>query len=227
MAFGFLGADIARWRARLAGLRAGIAPWPARRPVAQLIKSMISGRTRDAVSQAAFERLSAKFGSVARLAEAQPAAVAQVIEDVTFAEDKARYVVSALSRLRREPMGFRLDSLADRPLDDALAWLERLDGVGRKVSASTLNASTLALPVMIVDTHVLRVLRRLGAVPDHADYRAASEAVTAALPAWSGPDFLDLHIVMKRLGQLYCRHEAPCCLACPLRADCPSGASWH
>lgn len=222
MAFGFLGADIVRWRGRLAALRAGVAPWPARRPVAQLIKSMISGRTRDAVSQAAFDRLTAKFGSAARLAEAQPAAVERLIGDVTFAQDKARYVVSALRRLRREPAGFRLDSLAHRPLDEALAWLERLDGVGRKVSASTLNASTLALPVMIVDTHVLRVLRRLGAVPDHADYRATSEAVTAALPAWTGRDFLELHIVMKRLGQLYCHHEAPHCAACPLRADCPT-----
>ena len=222
MAFGFLGADIVRWRGRLAGLRAGVTPWPARRPVAQLVKSIISGRTRDAVSLAAFRRLTASFGSAARLAEASPETVERIIEDVTFAQDKARYVVSALRKLREEPTGFRLDSLAARPLDDALAYLEELDGVGRKVSASTLNASTLALPVMIVDTHVLRVLRRLGAVPDHADYRAASEAVTAALPAWTGPDFLDLHVVMKRLGQLHCHHEAPHCAACPLRADCPS-----
>lgn len=222
MAFGFLGADIMRWRDRLGGLR-GIAPWPARRPVGQLVKSIISGRTRDAVSQAAFDRLTAKFGSAARLAEAPLATVERLIGDVTFAQDKARYVVSALRKLRDGPTGFRLDPLADRPLDEALAWLERLDGVGRKVSASTLNASTLALPVMIVDTHVLRVLRRLGAVGEKADYRATSEAVTAALPAWTGPDFLDLHIVMKRLGQLYCHHEAPHCATCPLRADCPSG----
>lgn len=118
--------------------------------------------------------------------------------------------------------GFALDHLATRPLADALAWLERLPGVARKVAAATLNASTLGRPVMIVDTHVLRVLRRLGFVRPTADYRAASETVTAAMPRWGGDNFLAFHIALKRLGQGVCRWDVPACAACPLRADCPT-----
>ena len=78
--------------------------------------------------------------------------------------------------------------------------------------------------MLIVDTHVLRVLRRLGAVPNQADIRAASEAMTAELPEWSGRDFLLLHVVMKRLGQLFCHDATLECRVCPLKTECRSAA---
>jgi endonuclease-3 len=184
---------------------------------------MISARTRDAVSQAAYDRLVARYGGPATLAQATAADVAHTICEVTFAEVKAAHLVAALRRIATTDGGFALANLAELPLGDALAWLERLPGVARKVSASTLNASTLRRPVMIVDTHVLRVLQRLGFVPRAADYRAASEAVTAAMPNWTGDDFLGFHIALKRLGQTLCRWDAPDCTACPLATDCPVG----
>ena len=220
--FGFLERDIVRWRDRLMPLLDDIYLLPPRRPIGQLIKSMISGRTLDAVSQAAYDRLVARYGSPSRLAAAPILEIEKVIIDVTFAQDKARHVVSALGLLQRSPGGLALAGLGAMPLDRALDFLETLPGVGRKVAASTLNASTLARPVLIVDTHVLRVLRRLGAVPDHADIRTASEKVTAELAGWSGRDFLLLHVMMKRLGQLFCHDAAPQCRACPLADDCPS-----
>lgn len=222
LGFGFLRGDILLWRDRLAPLLNGIVLLPPRTPTGQLIKSMISGRTRDAVSQAAYDRLVARFGSAGRIAIARPDAVEAVIADVTFASDKAVHLIAALNQLRRIPGGLRLAGLSALPLDRALAFLERLPGVGRKVAASTLNASTLSMPVMIVDTHVLRVLRRLGAVRENADIRAASERVTTELSDWSGHDFLLLHVALKRLGQLICHDTAPACDGCPLAEDCPA-----
>jgi len=190
---------------------------------------MISGRTRDAVSQAAFDRLRAEYRWVGALARAPASRVERTIHDVTFAPDKARHVVSALRRIRRDYGVFHIDFLHEKPLAEALALLERLPGVGRKVSAATLNASTLAMPVLIVDTHVLRVLRRLGAVGAHADYRSASETMTETLAGWSGSSFLLFHVALKRLGQIACRHARPRCDACLLSAACPSArgtVSW-
>ncbi len=92
-----------------------------------------------------------------------------------------------------------------------------LSGRTRQVSASTLNAGMLALPVMIVDTHVLR---RLGFVPANATLRNASEAVTAAVPGWTGDDYLLFHIALKRLGQTICRGDVPDCAHCRLGDDC-------
>lgn len=217
--FAFATNDVSLWRDRL-----GDVGLPSRRrsPVGQLVKSIISARTRDAVSTAAYQRLTEGYRAPAALARAVPAAVAQVIGDVTFADAKAEHLVAALRRIEAEDGDFALGHLATRPLADALGWLERLPGVARKVSASTLSFSTLARPVMIVDTHVLRVLQRLGFVPSTADYRAASEAVTAAMPGWSGDDFLGFHIATKRLGQLICRWDTPACGECPLAPACPT-----
>ncbi|UVO51343.1 endonuclease III [Sphingomonas sp. SUN019] len=221
-AFAFVTSDLSAWRDRLFAATPVSLPATRRKPIGQLVKSLISARTRDAVSLAAYRRLGARYGSVATLAQATPEAVAGVIHDVTFAEAKADHLVAALRRIAHEDGGFVLGHLGDRPLEEALGWLERLPGVARKVSASTLNASTLGRPVLIVDTHVLRVLQRLGFVGPGADYRAASEAVTAARPRWSGDVFLGFHIAMKRLGQTVCRWDVPECEACPLARDCPT-----
>lgn len=214
--------DLLRWQEALRPLLAASAPLPRRTPIGQLVKSMISGRTRDPVSLAAYEGLVAAFGTPARLLAAGQGEVLRRIGAVTHAEDKARYLIGALARIAAERGSFDLGFLRDPPLDAALAWLERLPGVGRKVAAATLNASTLDRPVLIVDSHVLRVLQRLGFVGKGAEAARASEAVTAAMPEWNGRAFLDFHIATKRLGQTLCRVEAPDCACCPLHADCRS-----
>jgi len=222
MQLGFFGrSELEHWRDGLAALGT-VLPARRRTPVGQLIKSLISGRTRDPVSLAAYHRLRDRFGSARGIAIAPLPLIEATIAEVTFADSKARWLAAALRRIGREHPDFALDFLGTVPLDDALAWLERLPGVGRKVAAATLNASTLGRPVFIVDSHVLRVLRRLGFVGPAAEARTASEAVTAAMPHWNGDDFLAFHIASKRLGQAACHAEAPACAGCPLRRDCPS-----
>lgn len=219
--FAFCGQDeIAGWHRALRPLLARIDPIPQRTPVGQLVKSMISGRTRDAVSLAAYDRLVGAYRTPARVAAAEVEEIAHLIAGVTFPEDKARNVVAALRRIAGERRSFDLDFLGALPVAQALAWLERLPGVARKVAASTLNASTLARPVMIVDSHVLRVLQRLGLVSPHAEAWRASEAVTAAMDEWNGADFLAFHCELKLLGQHVCRYEVPECGLCPLAGDC-------
>ncbi|MDF7777857.1 hypothetical protein P1X14_21560 [Sphingomonas sp. AOB5] len=187
----------------------------------QLVKSMISGRTRDAVSLAAYDRLVERYRSPRHVAHAAPREIARCIRDVTFAGDKAEHVVRTLRGIEAEQHDFALDFLGSTPLPEALAWLERFPGVGRKVAASTLNASTLNRPVFIVDSHVLRIFRRLGLVRAGADAAAVSDAVTDAMPDWTGDDFLHFHVATKRLGQTLCRPDAADCPRCPLRNVCP------
>lgn len=224
-AFDFAAADLERWKTALLVCLGDPLPVARRSPLGQLIKSMLSGRTVDAVSKAAYDALVARFPEPRLLAAAAPAAIEAIVAPVTFAHDKAGYLAEAMALIGRDRPDFDLAFLATWPLADALAWLERLPGVARKVSASTLNASTLARPVLIVDTHVLRVLQRLGLIGATADFRGASEAVTAAMSAWSGDDFLIFHILTKWLGQTICRWDDPACGRCPLAGDC--GTARH
>jgi endonuclease III len=195
-------------------------PTIARRaPIGQLVKSLISSRTRDEVSLAALHRLKARFGSAAGIAAASVAAVEQAIAAVTFADVKAPRLVESLKRIGGEHPDFRLDHLGPLPIATALAELEQLPGVGRKTAASVLNFSTLRRPVLVVDTHVARVLGRLGLAGDAV---RISETVTAAMAAWPADRFVAFHVVLKRLGQSVCRWDRPHCRRCPLESLCCS-----
>ena len=218
--FDFAGAEIVRWRAGLGRRFGSLGSVPRRRPIGQFVKSLISSRTRDAVSLAAYRRLGRRWTNVADLACAPPTAIERAIADVTFAEKKAVHLPAALRLIGSERPDFSLDFLGAMPVPDALAWLERCPGVGRKVAAATLNASTLRRPVFIVDSHVHRVLQRLGFVGEKASARAASELVTASASPLGADDLFELFAQMKRLGQTICRFEEPACSICPLAHCC-------
>jgi endonuclease III len=211
--------SIERWHDGLAGKRAHLPGIPRRTPIGQLIKSSISSRTRDEVSLAAFRRLRERFGSAAGIARAAAQDVEHEIAAVTFADVKAARLIEALHRIEAEHPDFRLDHLGSLSISDALADLEQLPGVGRKTAASVLNFSTLRRPVLVVDTHVARVLGRLGL---SGDAIRISEAVTAAVPDWPADRFVSFHVRLKRLGQTLCRWDRPQCRPCPLSSVCPT-----
>jgi endonuclease-3 len=191
-----------------------------RTPIGQFVKSMISSRTLDAVSLAAYDRLVAAYPLWTDLANAAPSDIEGVIDTVKFPDLKARQLGLALRCIAADRPDFDLDFLACWPVSNGLSWLERPEGVGRKISASTLNFSTLRRPAFVVDTHVLRVLRRFGFVRLTADTRAAYHAVMTAALCWSADDLGDLHALLKRLGQTFCAAKGAQCAACPIRQGC-------
>ena len=133
-------------------------------PISQLVKSSISGRTLDAVSWAAFLRLRAEFKAWDDLADAPVAAVARIIEDVTFPADKARHLTTALKMVRDKVGWLSLSHLKGLTVDQARWELQALPGVGVKVAACVLNFSDLAMRALVVDSHVDRVAKRIGLV---------------------------------------------------------------
>ncbi|MGZ8370422.1 MAG: endonuclease III domain-containing protein, partial [Caulobacteraceae bacterium] len=189
----------------------------------QLIKSSISGRTKDDVSGPAYLRLRWAFPAWSRLAEVPPSEIEALIADVTHASEKAKRLGEAVRLILERTGSLRLDFLSDLPVEQALAWLEALPGVGRKVACAVLNFSTLKRPVMVVDTHVWRVAKRLGLASAKASPAMVSEAIMGMAPtSWTDADFYEFHWLLKCLGRAHCQHEATRCGACPLRTLCPS-----
>lgn len=217
-------ADMARVRDQLRCVFGRPDRGSARAPIGQLVKSLISNRTLDEVSLAAYQRLVETYPEWSALAAASTSDVEALISDVTFPDVKARHLGDALRVIEACYPDFDLDFLGRLSVAEALAWLERLPGVGRKVSASTLNFSTLDMPAFVVDTHVLRVLGRYGFVQNTADTRTAYDVVMAASLRWSPAELAELHILMKRLGQTICRHSRARCPDCPIRRRCKAAA---
>lgn len=187
------------------------------------MKSLISSRTRDADSIAAYRALRDRFGSARGIAAADVADVEAALARVTFADVKAGRLVEALRAVAAERPDMDLTFLRDLPLPQALAWLERLPGVGRKTAAAVLNFTALDGRVLAVDGHTARALGRLGL--GTADAVAVSERVTAAMTGWSADDFRTFHVQGKRVGQTLCHVRGPECRRCPLAGDCDHARS--
>jgi endonuclease-3 len=196
-----------------------------RTPIGQLVKSSISARTRDEVSLGAYRRLVDIYPEWSDIPRAATADIEAVISDVTYPDVKARNLCDALRAVEACCPDFNLIFLASLSVPRALEWLERLPGVGRKVSASTLNFSTLRMPAFVIDTHVLRILGRFGFVGTKADTRTAYEMTMAMLHDWSAADLAELHIVMKRLGQSICCANQAYCWRCPISQRCKTAAA--
>jgi endonuclease-3 len=191
-------------------------------PISQLIKSMLSNRTYDEVSWAAFKKLRAAYPDWAYLADASSGEVEHVIAEVTHAEKKAVYIPSALRLIIARVGRLDVSLLAGKSDEEAMHWLRGLPGVGCQNAAAALNFSTLNRRVMVVDGHVHRVCKRLGLVGRTSDVDQAYETLMAAVPqAWTAEDLFELHWLLKRLGQRTCHFGTPSCNACPLKSLCP------
>jgi endonuclease-3 len=104
----------------------------------------------------------------------------------------------------------------------AMQWLVTLPGVGPKIAAAVLNFSTLRKRQLVVDTHLLRVGRRLGVLSAASDYQTGHDDFMRLIPTfWDGDDLSQFHRLMNSLGQGICMAIAPACGRCPLQDLCP------
>jgi protein ImuA len=95
-----------------------------------------------------------------------------------------------------------------------------LDFLKQESVDEALNFSSLRARAFVVDTHVLRILRRFGFVGLRADAKAAYNAVMAAADGLDADDLFELHWQMRGLGQTICTPAKASCSACPLSDIC-------
>ena len=189
-------------------------------PVSQFVGSFIGSRTYDWKSWDAFVRLVRRYPNWDAVADAPVADIEATLEGVTYSEKKAPILRQALQTIRARFGQINLDFLADYSVDLAMNCLEQIYGVGPKIAAATLNFSSLRMRTFVVDTHVLRLLRRFGFVGMRADTKAAYDAVMAAADGLDADDLFELHWQMKGLGQTICTHVQALCSSCPLSDIC-------
>ena len=115
-------------------------------------------------------------------------------------------------------------SIAEMETGEAMRWLEQLPGIGRKIAAGVMNASTLDRRAIVLDGHHTRILQRMGLVPPKAATDRAFDAIMPAMPEeWDGATFDEHHLLMKKLGQNFCRPTHPACIECPAQSLCATG----
>jgi endonuclease-3 len=187
---------------------------PHRRPVDELILTVLSQSTNDRNRDVAFLRLRERFSSWAAVAHAARADVEAAIQPGGLHRQKA---VRIQEILRALPDDFSLAHLADMPVGEARDELTALPGVGRKTAACVLLFS-FGLHDIPVDTHVSRVVTRLGMFRPGAPF----EEMHDDLLAWTRPgEELEIHVNPLRHGRRTCHAQRPRCGQCALRRMCP------
>ena len=212
----------AKVRAVLALLRGeyGEPDWPVLDPLGTLIEILLSHRTTDPVTWAAYNRLRDQFPTWDAVCDAPVEEIEAAIHGVTWSEQKAPRIKAVLQRVKTEHGNLDLSFLNDMSLDEANAWLQGLGGVGPKTAACVLLFS-LQRPILPVDTHVHRVSIRLGLIPEKMSADAAHAALQSLLPDPKNErDVLAFHRNMLLHGQRVCVWSNPRCPRCVIRDWC-------
>ena len=189
---------------------------PHHPPLDELVLTILSQHTSDLNSGRAFTQLRAALPTWEAVRDAPVAAIAAAIQSGGLAQQKAPRIKGILQRIWDERGSFDLDFLRTVPLAEAKAWLAALPGVGPKTAACVLLFAC-GRPAMPVDTHVHRVSRRLGLVPD----RATAEQTHALLEALVPPEwYYAFHLNVIKHGREVCKAPRPRCELCVLRPWC-------
>ena len=201
-------------------------PEKRRDPVWVLVHGVIGAQTKTAASNASTDGLLAEFGSWDAVAGVDIPELEARLQRQTFPSVAAQRLKACLGAIIEERGSVDLRHLSNYDTAEAMAWLENLPGVARKNSAGVMNASTFNRRAMVIDGHHRRIMQRMGVVPAKADTAKTYDALMPIVPVeWSAEDMDEHHLLLKKLGQTFCRPRKAQCDGCPVRGDCRLGQS--
>ena len=154
-------------------------PQPA---VDELISTILSQNTNDANRDRAFKSLRGIFQTWEQVRDANPKAVVDAIRPAGLANQKGPRIQQVLQGISVERGSLDLDFLRDLPLEEARSWLMKFKGVGPKTAAIVLLFS-LGRPAFPVDTHIYRVIGRVGLLPEKMTVVEAHMYLESLLPS--------------------------------------------
>lgn len=180
-------------------------------PFELLVATVLSAQTTDRRVNAVTPALFAAYPDAAALAAADRTHVEEVVRSTGFYRAKTDSVIGLSAALVE-----RFDGEVPPRMRD----LVTLPGVGRK-TANVVLGNAFDVPGLPVDTHVLRLVQRLGWVEEGLaqDAVRTEHAVGALFPR------RDWTMLSHRLiwhGRRRCHARKPACGACPVARWCPA-----
>lgn len=181
---------------------AGEAPDPFR----ILVSTIISLRTKDAVTIAASRRLFAIADTPQRMLELSCGTIEDAIFPAGFYRNKAKHILK-ISSMLMEKYGGQVPSDRDALLS--------LPGVGVKTANLTLNLG-FGIDAICVDTHVHRISNRMGWITTKTP-EESEKALEKVMPKryW-----IPLNELLVSFGQRICKPISPLCSQCPVPDVC-------
>ncbi len=173
-----------------------------------LIAVVLSAQTTDIAVNKVTPGLFKAFPSPYELMNAQVGIVESLIKTIGLYKTKAKHII-ALSKILVE----KYDGL----IPGQRADLESLPGVGRK-TANVLLSNAFGTPALAVDTHIMRISKRLG-IADESDDAYQIEMKLTAL--YDESLWQKLHHQLIFFGRYHCIAKKPKCSECKMNKICP------
>jgi len=177
-------------------------------PFQLLAATILSAQCTDVRVNMVTPALFAAYPTAAALAVADVSHVEQLVRSTGFYASKAKNLIGMANAVMTRFGG---------EVPSAMEDLVSLPGVGRK-TANVLRSAALGLPGLPVDTHVLRLSKRLGLTRDEDPVKVEMQ-LNALLPPEEWGEF-SLRLILH--GRRVCDARSPRCDECRMAPICPS-----
>ena len=189
-------------------------------PFKNLIITVLSQNTSEINCVRAYKGLSAKFEVKPEvLARANVEEIKEAIRRGGLYNVKSKRI-KEISQTVLEKFGGDVSSVLALPKEEAREMLMELPGIGRKTADVLLAQRHSYAEVMVVDTHMERIAKRLGLAKPNAKYEEIQKALKAFIPWETGERTGGL---LWLLAKYTCRAQNPKCPECPIIGLCHYG----
>jgi len=177
-----------------------------------LAATILSAQCTDVMVNRVTPALFARYPSPAALAAADPAELEEIIRPIGFYRAKTRSLIGMAAAVEERFGG---------QVPGTMAELVTLPGVGRK-TASVILGHWFDEPAIAVDTHVLRLSRRLGLSESDDPVRVEADLKEV----WPRQMWADTGLRLIMHGREVCTARRPRCDECPLVNACVSRGAF-
>jgi endonuclease-3 len=185
-------------------------------PLDILIQTILSQNTNDLNRDRAYERLKSRFPLWEDVLKAKTEGVISAIRPGGLAGQKARRIRETLRWIKKREKRLSLSFLKGMDSEEIKKLIGGLKGVGPK-TVHCLLLFGLERDAFPVDTHILRIGKRIGFIPGTVDAVKAHPWMVLLIPKGKS---LSLHLNLIRFGRETCRARCPQCEGCFLAEEC-------
>lgn len=190
-------------------------------PFKNLIITVLSQNTSELNCVRAYKGLTAKFQIKPEvLANANINTIKEAIRSGGLYNVKSKRIKD-LSKAVIKQFGGNISQILALPKEDARQKLMELPGIGKKTADVLLAHEHSYAEVMVVDTHMERIAKRIGLVKPNAKYEEIQKALKAFIPWEKGERTGGLFWLMAKYT---CRAQNPKCHECPIISLCDYGS---
>jgi endonuclease-3 len=186
------------------------------KPLDELILTILSQNTTDINANRAYKQLKTTYPDLSSLLDISADQLTPLIKPAGLQNIKSERILSVLKRIQNETGNLSLEFLMDYSNEEIIEYLTSFKGIGYK-TAFVVMAFSLNRDVIPVDTHVLRVSKRLGLIPEKSTPYRAHIILNQITPEGTA---LQTHLSLIEHGRNICKAKKPECSVCFLSKYC-------